>query len=154
MKEGLVPFNVAARATLPKAEHKDVNYFQPEQVTAIREALGRELAGEETRLAGEDFGKICRYLAVSLLRDRLGLFLEGEEESRVLERRWGYDFSQGELAGLREQFSAAAAFCPGEAGSAGLEAESKPGAESETGAEPESGAEERAAAGRSTTLKP
>ena len=120
-----------------------------EELAAIREALGRELAGEETRLAGEDFGKICRYLAVSLLRDRLGLFLEGEEESRVLERRWGYDFSQGELAGLREQFSAAAAFCPGEAGSTGLEAELETGAESETGAEPESGAEERAAAGRS-----
>ena len=42
VKEGLVPFNVAARATLPKAEHKDVNYFQPEQVAAIREALERE----------------------------------------------------------------------------------------------------------------
>ena len=40
MKEG--PFNVAARATLPKAEHKDVNYFQPEQVAAIREALEQE----------------------------------------------------------------------------------------------------------------
>lgn len=42
VKEGLVPFNVAARATLPKAEHKDVNYFQPEQVAAIREALEKE----------------------------------------------------------------------------------------------------------------
>ena len=42
VKEGLVPFNVAARATLPKAEHKDVNYFQPEQAAAIREALEQE----------------------------------------------------------------------------------------------------------------
>lgn len=42
VKEALVPFNVAARATLPKAEHKDVNYFQPEQVAAIREALEQE----------------------------------------------------------------------------------------------------------------
>lgn len=42
VKEGLVPFNVAGRATLPKAEHKEVNYFQPEQVAAIREALERE----------------------------------------------------------------------------------------------------------------
>lgn len=42
VKEGLVPFNVAARATLPKAERKDVNYFQPEQVAAIREALEQE----------------------------------------------------------------------------------------------------------------
>ena len=41
-KEGLVPFNVASRAMLPKAEHKDVNYFQPEQVAAIRDALEQE----------------------------------------------------------------------------------------------------------------
>ena len=42
VKEGLVPFNVASRATLPKAERKEVNYFQPEQVAAIRDALERE----------------------------------------------------------------------------------------------------------------
>lgn len=41
-KEGLVPFNVASRATLPKVERKEVNYFQPEQVAAIREALELE----------------------------------------------------------------------------------------------------------------
>ncbi len=41
-REGLVPFNVASKATLPKAQKKDVNYFQPEQVAAIREALERE----------------------------------------------------------------------------------------------------------------
>ena len=29
VKEGLIPFNVASRATLPKVEHKEVNYFQP-----------------------------------------------------------------------------------------------------------------------------
>ena len=39
IKESLAPFNVASRATLPKAEHKEVNYFQPEQVAAIRDAL-------------------------------------------------------------------------------------------------------------------
>ena len=42
VKEGLVPFNIASRATLPKAEHKEVNYFQPEQVAAIRDALEQE----------------------------------------------------------------------------------------------------------------
>lgn len=41
-KEGLVPFNVAAKATLPKVTKKDVSYFQPEQVAAIRDALERE----------------------------------------------------------------------------------------------------------------
>lgn len=39
VKEGLVPFNVAGRATLPKVERKEVNYFQPDQVSAIRDAL-------------------------------------------------------------------------------------------------------------------
>lgn len=42
VKESVVPFNVAGRASLPKAEHKEVNYFQPEQVAAIRDALERE----------------------------------------------------------------------------------------------------------------
>ena len=42
LKEGLVAVNVADRATPPKVEQKDVNYFQPEQVTAIREALELE----------------------------------------------------------------------------------------------------------------
>ena len=42
LKEGLVAVNVADRATPPKMEQKDVNYFQPEQVTAIREALEQE----------------------------------------------------------------------------------------------------------------
>lgn len=41
-KEGLVPFNVASKTTLPKVQKKEVNYFQPEQVAAIREALERE----------------------------------------------------------------------------------------------------------------
>lgn len=42
VKEGLIPFNVASRATLPKVERKEVNYFQPEQVADIREALELE----------------------------------------------------------------------------------------------------------------
>lgn len=41
-KEGLVPFNVAAKATLPKVSKREVNYFQPEQVVAIRDALEKE----------------------------------------------------------------------------------------------------------------
>ena len=41
-KEGLIPFNVAAKATLPKVSKKEVNYFQPEQVAAIRDALDTE----------------------------------------------------------------------------------------------------------------
>lgn len=41
-REAIVPFNVASKATLPKVQKKEVNYFQPEQVAAIREALERE----------------------------------------------------------------------------------------------------------------
>ena len=41
-KEGLVPFNVASKATLPKVQKHEVNYFQPEQVDAIRTALEQE----------------------------------------------------------------------------------------------------------------
>lgn len=41
-KEGLVPFNVASKATLPKVQRKDVNYFQPDQIAAIRDALEQE----------------------------------------------------------------------------------------------------------------
>ena len=41
-KESLIPFSVAHKATLPKQNKKDVNYFQPEQVEAIRDALELE----------------------------------------------------------------------------------------------------------------
>ena len=41
-REGLVPFNVASRATLPKVQKKEVNYFQPEEIAAIRDALESE----------------------------------------------------------------------------------------------------------------
>lgn len=42
VKEGLVPFNVAAKADPPKVEKKDVNYFQPKELAAIRDALEEE----------------------------------------------------------------------------------------------------------------
>ena len=41
-KEGFVPFNAASKATLPKVQKKEVNYFQPEQVATIRDALEDE----------------------------------------------------------------------------------------------------------------
>lgn len=41
-KEGLVSFNMAGRATLPKAERKDAEYFQPTEIAAIRDALDEE----------------------------------------------------------------------------------------------------------------
>lgn len=42
MKEGIIASNPADRVMLPKAEKKEVNYFQPETVTAIRDALELE----------------------------------------------------------------------------------------------------------------
>jgi len=41
-KEMLIPFNPATKATLPKLERKTPNYFQPEEVAAIRDALDVE----------------------------------------------------------------------------------------------------------------
>lgn len=41
-REQLIPFNPASNATLPKVTKKEVNYFQPEQVAKIREALELE----------------------------------------------------------------------------------------------------------------
>ena len=41
-KEGLLPVNVAGRATLPKVERKEVEYFQPDEIAAIRDCLEAE----------------------------------------------------------------------------------------------------------------
>ena len=41
-KEMLVPYNAAAKATPPRATKKDPNYFQPETISAILEALESE----------------------------------------------------------------------------------------------------------------
>ena len=41
-KEMLVPYNAAAKATPPKAAKSDPNYFQPEQIAAIWDALEKE----------------------------------------------------------------------------------------------------------------
>ena len=42
VKEQLIPFNPAAKATLPKVERKPVNYFEPDQITDIMAALESE----------------------------------------------------------------------------------------------------------------
>lgn len=41
-KEMLVQYNAAAKATPPKVAKKEVNYFQPEDIVRIREALDKE----------------------------------------------------------------------------------------------------------------
>ena len=42
VKEGLIPYNPADRCTLPKVEKKEIECFQPEEVTKIRDALETE----------------------------------------------------------------------------------------------------------------
>lgn len=42
VKEGIIPYNAAERTMKPKAEKPEVNYFQLEQVEAIRDALELE----------------------------------------------------------------------------------------------------------------
>lgn len=41
-KEMLVPYNAAAKATPPKVERHDPNYFQPQEIAAILDTLERE----------------------------------------------------------------------------------------------------------------
>lgn len=41
-REMIVPYNAAAKATPPKPEKKEVNYFQAEEITAILDALESE----------------------------------------------------------------------------------------------------------------
>ena len=41
-KEMLIPYNPAAKATPPKADDHDPNYFQPEEIARIWEALEGE----------------------------------------------------------------------------------------------------------------
>lgn len=41
-REGLVPFSVARKATTPKIQKREVNYFQEDQLIAIRDALDSE----------------------------------------------------------------------------------------------------------------
>lgn len=42
VREQLIPFNPASKATLPKAEKKAANYFEPDQLEAIVDALETE----------------------------------------------------------------------------------------------------------------
>lgn len=42
VKENIVPYNVADRVILPRAEKKEIEYFEPETIIAIREALNTE----------------------------------------------------------------------------------------------------------------
>lgn len=42
VKEGLIPYNVAARAEPPKVQRKDVNYVQKDDIPAIQSALETE----------------------------------------------------------------------------------------------------------------
>ena len=77
-KEGQVPFNAASKATLPKLAKKEVNYFQPEQIAAIRDALKQEPLKWETLmhlflLTGARRGELLglKWSAVDFERNRI-----------------------------------------------------------------------------------
>lgn len=42
VKEGLIPYNPADRCTLPKVTKKEIECFQPEEISAIRDSLEEE----------------------------------------------------------------------------------------------------------------
>lgn len=83
------------------------------ELSQIREGFGRELAAGGPRISGEDFNRACRYLAVCLLRDRMGFSLETDEKNEERTRRWGFSFSAGEMRGLKELLLLAARFQDG-----------------------------------------
>ncbi len=83
------------------------------ELSVIRRGLGEELAGKQVRISGEDFGKACRYLAVSLLRDRLGFPMEENGGEERLEH-WGLFFTRQEFEGLDRLMDTASAFSGGE----------------------------------------
>lgn len=97
-------------------DERELQQYEQE-LAAIRTELGTELAEADIRICGEDFGKICRYLAVSLLRNRLGF--QGEEDEELekkdiqeqetafrilgqMESRRPMGFGEKEAAGLAE----------------------------------------------------
>lgn len=94
-----------------------------EELSLIRKGLGKDLAERNVRISGEDFGKVCRYLAVCLLRNRLGFSLDQEGEK---EEHWGFLFSQAELAGFRELLSMASVFSGEDRGEEEVSLQSEP----------------------------
>lgn len=78
VKEGLVPVNVASKAIIPKVEKKKVNYFQPQEVVAIRDALESEPLKWKTLvhvflITGARRGEILglKWAAVDLVNNRI-----------------------------------------------------------------------------------
>lgn len=103
-------------------EEEELSRYERE-LAAIRQELGLGLSRLDCLICGEDLGKAARYLAVSLLRDRLGFSLEEEERKKTgmwgqasgavkeilprLERVLGCRFSRAEADGLEEFLASA-----------------------------------------------
>ena len=78
VKEGLIPFNPASRATLPTVKKKNVNYFSASTVVAIRDALEEEPMKWKTlvhlyMITGARRGEILglKWSAVDFARNRI-----------------------------------------------------------------------------------
>ena len=94
-KEQLIPFNPASRATLPKVSKKEVNYFQPEEVTAIREALEKEQIEVEQAEEDKPGSKknIIKWRTITEL-----LIMTGARRGEILGLKWSaVDFEANRL---------------------------------------------------------
>ena len=94
-KEQLIPFNPARRATLPKVSKKEVNYFQPEEVAAIREALEKEQIEVEQAEEDKPGSKknIIKWRTITEL-----LIMTGARRGEILGLKWSaVDFEANRL---------------------------------------------------------
>ena len=94
-KEQLIPFNPASRATLPKVSKKEVNYFQPEEVAAIREALEKEQIEVEQAEEDKPGSKknIIKWRTITEL-----LIMTGARRGEILGLKWSaVDFEANRL---------------------------------------------------------
>ena len=94
-KEQLIPFNPASRETLPKVSKKEVNYFQPEEVAAIREALEKEQIEVEQAEEDKPGSKknIIKWRTITEL-----LIMTGARRGEILGLKWSaVDFEANRL---------------------------------------------------------
>ncbi len=94
-KEQLIPFNPASRATLPKVSKKEANYFQPEEVAAIREALEKEQIEVEQAEEDKPGSKknIIKWRTITEL-----LIMTGARRGEILGLKWSaVDFEANRL---------------------------------------------------------
>lgn len=90
-KEQLISLNPAANATLPKVQKKTANYFQPEEIAAIREALEREQKEEKAQKDSKH--NIIKWRTLTEL-----LIMTGARRGEILGLKWNaVDFEENRI---------------------------------------------------------